>query len=57
MKVAPADGCYIYGLFFEGARWNHQTACLDEALPKQLTSQMPYVWLLPTDEKREYETD
>lgn len=32
----PKDGCCIYGLYLEGARWNYHTAVLDESNPKEL---------------------
>ena len=25
-SISPADGCYVYGLYFDGARWNNDTA-------------------------------
>lgn len=34
--VRPKDGCNIWGLFLEGARWNEQTRLLDESRPKEL---------------------
>jgi dynein heavy chain len=30
----PDDGCYIYGMFMEGARWNSTTHILDDSNPK-----------------------
>ncbi|KRT82085.1 hypothetical protein AMK59_4274, partial [Oryctes borbonicus] len=35
-KDRPSDGCVIYGLFLEGARWNPQIHLLDESFPKEL---------------------
>lgn len=57
MNVTPADGCYIHGLYFEGARWNTEDKYIDESLPKILTSRIPFIWLLPTEEKRDYDLD
>lgn len=35
-KTRPKDGCCVYGLFLEGARWNRQKSILDESFPKEL---------------------
>jgi dynein heavy chain len=43
----PEDGCYIYGFYIEGARWNTESRLLDEPLPKQLLPAMPHVWFRP----------
>lgn len=47
----------MYGLFLDGARWDEENRCLNESLPKVLISPVPYLWFLPTEEKRDYETD
>jgi len=43
----PDYGAYISGLYLEGARWNFETGCLDESLPKQLFTPAPIIWLKP----------
>jgi dynein heavy chain len=43
----PADGCYIRGLFMEGARWNAKTESIDDSLPKQLYTEIPVIHLDP----------
>ncbi|XP_044254832.1 dynein axonemal heavy chain 1-like isoform X2 [Tribolium madens] len=45
----PDDGCCIWGLFLEGARWNSSLQTLDESHPKELYTEMPVVWLLPEE--------
>lgn len=57
ITVAPADGCYVYGLFIDGARWDEDKRCLNEALPNILFYKMPYIWLLPTEDKKDYPLD
>ena len=49
---APADGCYVYGLFLEGARWDSASGHLAEPLRRQLYSDMPPIWLRPCPTKK-----
>ena len=48
----PDDGCFVYGMFMEGARWNEQTHFLDESNPKQLYTEFPLIWLLPKKDRK-----
>jgi dynein heavy chain len=48
IKVKPKDGCYIYGLFLEGARWDPVRSTLVESRPKELFTQMAPFLLAPT---------
>jgi len=44
----PEDGCYIHGLFLDGARFKDGYMC--EPMKRQLNSIMPTVWLKPMKE-------
>ncbi|KAJ4452164.1 Dynein heavy chain 1, axonemal [Periplaneta americana] len=46
-KKRPDDGCCIWGLFLEGARWDSDEKILAESKPKELYTDMPVIWLLP----------
>jgi dynein heavy chain len=46
-EEGPEDGSYIYGLFLEGARWDSINQTLAEPFKRQLTSEMPVIWLIP----------
>ena len=47
VKEKPEDGCYVYGQYLEGARWNYNTHLLDDSNPKQLFTELPMIWFLP----------
>ena len=36
LKEKPKTGCYIRGLYVEGARWCHENHVLTESRPKEL---------------------
>lgn len=39
----PEDGCFVYGLFFEGCQWNKETHLLADSNPKELFSEVPII--------------
>ncbi|KAL4086285.1 hypothetical protein PRIC1_014412 [Phytophthora ramorum] len=45
-------GCYMTGLFLEGARWDKTVHSLVDPLPKELFARMPVVHLLPTQDRQ-----
>ncbi|EDL24804.1 mCG3819, partial [Mus musculus] len=47
IKERPQTGCYIHGLFLEGARWDSMNFQLAESRPKELYTEMAVIWLLP----------
>ncbi|EDQ91509.1 uncharacterized protein MONBRDRAFT_15298, partial [Monosiga brevicollis MX1] len=51
IKARPEDGCYIYGLFLEGARYDPEQAALAESRPKELYTSMPPLWLRPVSDR------
>ncbi len=47
LKERPEDGCYIYGLKMEGARWDYFNHYVNHSQPKILYTDFPMVWFLP----------
>jgi len=47
----PKDGCYIRGLFLEGARWDAQRHALAESRPKELFTEMPIIHVKPETDR------
>ena len=45
---APEDGCYVYGMYLDGASWYWNNNILTESKPKQLFCSMPIIWFKPT---------
>ena len=48
INEGPKDGCYIRGLYIEGARWDAANAHLAESKAKELYSEVPVIWLQPS---------
>lgn len=53
----PQVGCYIHGLFLEGARWDPEAFQLAESQPKELYTEMAVIWLLPTPNRMAQDQD
>jgi dynein heavy chain len=51
IKAKPEDGCYIYGMYIEGARWDNEKHMLGGSKPKELYTDIPLIWLIPKKEK------
>ena len=47
LKQSPEDGCYIDGLFIEGAAFDMDKMTIVESKPKDLFTDMPAFWLIP----------
>jgi len=43
----PEDGCYVYGMYLEGARWNYETHLLDNSLNRELYTDVPLIHMVP----------
>lgn len=56
IQAKPVDGCYIRGLYMEGARWDPARKALAESKPKELYSEMPVIWLLPKPQRKKPES-
>ncbi len=50
-EKAPS-GCYVSGLYLEGARWNLDKACLERPNPKVLVEELPILRVIPIEAHR-----
>ena len=48
----PENGCYIYGMFIEGARWDPSVHALGSSNPKELYTDIPLIWLVPAADRK-----
>jgi len=51
IKEKPEYGCYCYGLYLEGCRWDYDTHQLTDSSPKKLFVDMPMMKLIPEAER------
>lgn len=42
-------GCYIQGIYLEGAHWSQEKDCLDYQKPKELIEEMPLIQIIPVE--------
>ena len=48
----PADGCYITGLYLEGAAWSDSVNALCAAQPKVLIEELPILQVMPIEHNK-----
>lgn len=51
VKEKPASGCYTYGLYLEGCKWDYNTHMLGESDPKKLFVEMPILHFVAIAER------
>lgn len=56
IKVKPEDGCYVYGMFLEGARWDATKGRLEESKQKELYTPMAPLLLKPVANRKKPDT-
>ncbi|KAL7843672.1 hypothetical protein AOLI_G00251840 [Acnodon oligacanthus] len=52
LKERPESGCFIHGLFLEGARWDTHAGLLTESRPKELYTEMAVIWMVPVPNRK-----
>ncbi|XP_062480123.1 dynein axonemal heavy chain 10 isoform X3 [Pezoporus occidentalis] len=48
----PAQGCFVSGLFLEGADWDMEHGCLVKSKPRVLVVELPILNIIPTEAHR-----
>lgn len=52
----PEDGCFVYGMYIEGARWNFTSHKLDFSKNRELYTEVPLIHLIPVVNRKIPET-
>lgn len=47
IKEKPEDGCFIYGMYLEGCKWDSTKHILEDSDPKKLFTDIPLILLVP----------
>ena len=45
-------GCFVKGLYLEGAGWNNELKCLEKSQPKILIQELPILKVIPIEAHR-----
>ncbi|MEQ2264381.1 Dynein heavy chain 10, axonemal [Xenotaenia resolanae] len=48
----PRQGCFVSGLFLEGADWDMENSCLMKSKPKALVVELPVLRVIPVETRR-----
>lgn len=49
IKKKPEHGCFVQGLYLEGASWNMERGILVRQQPKELVTEMPIIQIIPAE--------
>lgn len=52
VPARPVDGCFVRGLYLEGAAWDHERGCLRRQDPKVLVVPLPILEVTPVEATR-----
>ena len=50
--ISLVSGCFVHGLYLEGAGWNRDELCLIRQRPKQLIQELPILKIIPIEAHR-----
>jgi len=51
VKARPESGCYVYGLYLEGCKWDYESEVLADSDPKKLFVDMPMIHFMPVQNR------
>uniref|UniRef100_A0A6E8V0M9 Dynein heavy chain 10, axonemal n=1 Tax=Anopheles coluzzii TaxID=1518534 RepID=A0A6E8V0M9_ANOCL len=52
IEERPEAGCYVTGLYLQGARWDPENRCLTRSTPKVLVEPLPVLSIVPIETHR-----
>jgi dynein heavy chain len=52
VHIKPLDGCYVQGLYMEGASWDLERGCLAKQEPKVLVVELPILEIIPVENSK-----
>ncbi len=56
MSERASDGCYVYGMYLEGARWDYSSHRLDHSRNRELYTDVPLIHMIPVANRKVPET-